>query len=131
MENYVASIKLSKQLVKAGYSAATFHRHHETVVVGASRLVAGDYKNLFIGGKPTRSYPAPMTDELIAALPLTIDHKGVDYELVVGADPEGHPVAQYEADEQRCLHRVASERLPDALALLLLWTISEGLCRGV
>ncbi|RAN77978.1 hypothetical protein B5P43_18275 [Bacillus sp. SRB_336] len=76
VDNYVVSFEQAKQLKKAGFPQDTVYKYHEVIVTGEVRLIAGVYGDLTIGGRHTRSFAAPMTDELLQCLKHAIDSPG-------------------------------------------------------
>ncbi|MFJ6416516.1 hypothetical protein [Paeniglutamicibacter sp. NPDC091659] len=68
MDKYVVNFEQAKQLKKAGFPQDTVYKFYQVIVTGEVKLIAGDYEDLTVGGKHTRSFAAPMTDELLEHL---------------------------------------------------------------
>lgn len=69
MDKYVVSFEHAKQLKIAGFPQDTVYKYYEVIVTGEVKLIAGEFKDLEIGGKQTRTFAAPLTDEIHKQLP--------------------------------------------------------------
>lgn len=81
MDKYVVSLEQAKQLKKAGFPQDTVYKYYQVIVTGEVKLIAGDFEDLKVGGKHTRTFAAPMTDELRAQLPDKIKNRFVKLEI--------------------------------------------------
>lgn len=135
MDKYVVSFEQAKQLKKAGFSQDTVYKYYQVIVTGEVKLIAGDFEDLTVGGKHTRTFAAPMTDELRAQLPDKINDRYVKLEIrtlgqytimpmlveeslqVVNRDQEFHPDYNDLAFEDGG----RLETLANALSVLWLW----------
>lgn len=68
MDKYVVSFDQAKLLKKASFPQDTVYKYYQVIVTGEVKLIAGDYEDLTVGGKHTRTFAAPMTDELLECL---------------------------------------------------------------
>ncbi|MBV1778717.1 hypothetical protein KRR55_06270 [Paeniglutamicibacter sp. ABSL32-1] len=81
MDKYVVSFEQAKQLKKAGFPQDTVYKYYQVIVTGEVKLIAGDFEDLTVGGKHTRTFAAPMTDELRAQLPDRINDRYAKLEI--------------------------------------------------
>lgn len=86
VDKYVVSFDQAKLLKKVGFPQDTVYKYYQVIVTGEVKLIAGDYEDLTVGGKHTRVFAAPMTDELYEQLPDKINDRYVKLEIrTIGA----------------------------------------------
>lgn len=81
MDKYVVSFEQAKLLKKAGFPQDTVYKYYQVIVTGEVKLIAGNYEDLTVGGKHTRVFAAPVTDELYVQLPDKINGRYVKLEI--------------------------------------------------
>lgn len=86
MEKNVIDADLAKRMQDAGFSQDSVYKWYEIITTGEMRLLAGEFNELEIGGKPTRCFAAPTSEEIAVAMPKQLKHKTTDYFLTVQYD---------------------------------------------
>lgn len=81
VDKYVVTFEQAKLLKYAGFPQDTAYKYHQVIVTGEVKLIAGDFEELTIGGKQTRAFAAPMTDEIREQLPDKINDRYVKLEI--------------------------------------------------
>lgn len=140
MDKYVISFEQAQQLKKAGFPQDTVYKYYQVIVTGEVKLIAGVFKELEIGGKQTRMFAAPLTDEIQQQLPDKINDRYVKLEIRTLAKSVFMPMLVEESLEtiDEYFHPDYSEiawdddtadrirTLPNALAELWMWCETQG-----
>lgn len=135
MDKYVVTFEQAKSLRSAGFPQDTIYKYYEIIVTGEVKLIAGDFAELTIGGKQTRAFAAPMTDEIREHLPDKINDRYVKLEIRTLGKHTNMPILVEETllavsrDQMYCpnYNKLAFEEdnkletLANALSVLWLW----------